>query len=189
MALSPLITSADLSARSITADGATGADIASASAAIREHAGPITIGTGTIVVPGTRDQWLSLPVQPITAVSSVLIGETAVTDWRLIGGRLWRALGWWTICGPEAVTVTLTYGLATVPADIVDLACSLVAGAQREREQGSHRGVAYERGDDYQIGYLQDAAAERVSAFELPERTKAMLRERFGGGAYVTGES
>ena len=40
--------------------------------------------------------WLNLPQRPVTAVATVLVGATAVTDYtvQLSRGRLWRSMGW-----------------------------------------------------------------------------------------------
>lgn len=64
--------------------------------------------------------WLVLPERPVTAVSSVLIGATAVTDYQVQKrrSRLWRAMGWRSTLiyypdQPSTVTVTCTHGYAT----------------------------------------------------------------------------
>lgn len=199
MALAPLATATDLSARGIdVSDSArTAALLEAASAAVREAAGsPIVGESATISVAGNAGQWLTIPVSPVRSVTAVAIDETTVGDWRLIEGRLWRLLGWQSrllldgqsVAAPSIVTVTLTYGLDAVPADIVDLVCSLVAGgvARAAQSYDPNRSLAYERIDDYQRGFRQ-GDDEIVSPLELPERTRAWLRQRFGGGAYVTG--
>lgn len=190
MALTPLITAADLSARGINdADPALAADIDSASAAIRDAAGcAITQETSTVRLVTEASRRLELPARPVVSVASVTLDDVPVTDYMLRGSSLWREIAWQAPGAvPSVLTVTFTHGYAATPADIIDLACSLVAGAQAERAAGPRRGVAYERIDDHQIGYIQDAAAERVSAFELPERTVAMLRRRFGSSSVVSG--
>ena len=190
MSLAPLITAADLSARNIdTTDDALVADLNSASAAIRDAAGcAITRETSTVTFPTEASRRIELPSRPVISVATVLLDGEPVTDWLLRGSSLWREC-WWQSPGdiPHALTVTFTHGLAEVPADIVDLACSLIAGAQAERSEGPRRGKAYERVDDYQVGFIQAPDAERVSAFELPERTRTMLRRRFGSGSVVAG--
>lgn len=188
MALAPLIAAADLSARGITSSAAV-EDINAASAAIREAAGcAITRETSTVTMPAEVSRRFELPARPVVSVSSVLLDGEAVTDYVLRGSSIWRETSWSAPGAiPSELTVTFTHGWASVPEDIVDLACSLVAGAEAERDGGPRRGVAYERIDDYQVGYVQDAKAERVSAFELPERTVAMLRRRFGARSVVSG--
>lgn len=61
--------------------------------------------------------WLVLPERPVTAVSAVLIGATAVTDYTVQKrrSRLWRAMGWRSTLvfypdQPSTVTVTHTHG-------------------------------------------------------------------------------
>ncbi len=61
--------------------------------------------------------YLVLPERPVTDVSAVLVGATAVTDWTLQKrrSRLWRAMGWRSTLvyypdQPSTVTVTCTHG-------------------------------------------------------------------------------
>jgi hypothetical protein len=63
--------------------------------------------------------YLVLPERPVTAVGTVLIGSTAVTDFstQLSRGRLWRAYGWRSVLinyygQPSTATVTYTHGYA-----------------------------------------------------------------------------
>lgn len=182
MTLDPLITVADLSVRGIdTSDAAaTAADIDAVSAAIRDAAGcAITRQTSTVSFTAEASRRIELPGRPVVSVDTVLLDGVPVTDWTLVGNSLWRQDGWGTPGDiPSTLTVTFTYGWETLPADVVDLACSLVTGAQHDRAGGSHRGVAYERVDDYQVGFIQNDTVG--SAFELSDRTRTMLRRRFG---------
>jgi hypothetical protein len=191
VALTDLAAVADLNARGIdTSDGPlVTALLASASAAVRDAAGvPITEITATIVLSTPEGRRLRLP-GPVRSVAAVLLDGEALTDWTLRGGDLWRAEGWQCRGDiPSEAEVTLTFGLPEVPADIVDLVCLLVgAGVKLAAEEYAARagviGVT-ERVDDYQYGvqYAQGEAAT-VSPMELPERTRAMLARRFGGGA------
>lgn len=187
MALTPLATVADLDARGIDTTNATRAAalLDEASAEVRDAAGvPITQETFTVAILGTREQWLRLPGQPVSTVSAIDIDGTAVTDHELIGGELWRLHGWQpTWWKPSKVTITITGGLAEVPADIVGLVCSMVGAAMASAEDGyeSKAGIAYESIDDYRVGYEQGES--RMGVMELPESTRARLRARFGGGA------
>lgn len=188
MALPDLATTADLTARGMDATDAD-AFLASASAAIRDAAGvPITRGTFTVKLTGFPDRPLRLPAQPIVSVDSVEIDGTAVTDWKLVSGRLWRRCGW-ARCHdePSTITVTQTCGLTEVPADIVDLACSLVGLARKMAASGEYasRGdLVGVRIDDYGENYSQ-AIRQLAGPLELPDGTRARLRARFGGGATV----
>lgn len=188
MALNDLATPADLTARGIDPNP-SGVDVtallAAASGVIRDAAGvPISRATWTMIVPGAREQWLRLPGQPIVSVASVLIDDDEVTDSKLVGGNLWRESGWQPTCTPVNVTVTVAGGLLVIPADIVDLACSLVGMGIAAAEDGyeSKAGKAYESIDDYRVGYDQ-TASQTAGVMELPTATRIRLRARFGGSA------
>lgn len=194
MALDPLATAADLEARGLTVEPSeqtivdTYLDVAST--AVREAAGaPISVTTSTVAVEGEPGQWLTLPGQPVTAVSAVLLDGVEVTDWRLVSGRLWRACGWASGCGPSLVDVTQTHGLTVVPADIVDLVCRMTAGAlkaQRAEEDGSglaaDKVITSERIGDYAVTYASDG---RITEMDLPQYWRERLEARFGGGAHA----
>lgn len=201
MALTPLATTADLTARGIETSetGKVDAFLQSASDEIRHAAGvPITQETVTIEIPGVCDQWLHLPGQPVTSVSSVEIDGEAVTDYKLVGGHLWRRKGWqdastdsaffgvvWA-WEPVNVTVALTGGLTEVPTDIVDLVCAMVGHALAESDDGGYasRGdLTSARIDDYSEQYAGTATTKLAGPMELPEATRQRLRARFGGNA------
>ncbi|WJD99768.1 head-tail connector protein [Streptomyces antimycoticus] len=191
MALTPLATVADCTARGLTIDPSEtalmGVYLDVASTAVREAAGvPISQTTSTITVEGEAGQWLRLPGPPVTAVSSVKIDGAVVTDWRLRSGMLWRACGWTSADGPSEVEVTYTHGLPIVPADIVDLVCRIAAAtliAYRSEADGTGlaaRDVRAERIGDYSVTYGDDG---RITEMELPEYLRERLAARFGGGA------
>lgn len=194
MALDPLATTADLTARGLTITSDETALVATyldvASGIVRDAAGcPISESTDTITVEGDRTQWLSLPGLPVTEVSSVAVDETPVTDWRLRSNRLWRSTGWQSGYGPSEVTVTYTHGLPTVPVDIVDLVCRLAATALvayrsggGTGEQLAERPVIQERIGDYSATYSYNPL---VSDQELPDYLREQLAARFGGGAAI----
>lgn len=187
MALPPLAATADLTARKIdTTDPTLVAQaLAAASAAVRRAAAsPILQTTSTVELDGWRDdKWLQLPGPPIVSVTTAAIDGTPVTDYRLARPRMWRAGGWGVDDGPATVAVTLTHGLVEVPADIVDLVCSMVGAGIAAAAEGyqAHGGVIAERIDDYSVQYAQGAEAV-ASVMELPRRTRAWLRQAFGGG-------
>src|ERR1044072_4421586 len=108
MALDPLATTADLPASVDTSDAALVAQmLAAASAEVREAAGcAISEQTSTITIGGTSSRWLTLPGGPVTDVASVEVDGEAVTDWKLVDGRLWRACGW-DGCEPTQLEVTM----------------------------------------------------------------------------------
>ncbi|MHA7132543.1 hypothetical protein [Oerskovia turbata] len=191
--MADLAASSDLQARGITVSGdrAT-ALLASASEAVRsaagDYIGPQT--TSTITLMGQASHWLPLPLYAVTAAKTVSINGVPVTDALLLDGRLYRPGGWQgSGAGPAVVSVEVTHGLATVPADIIDLVCSLVAaGATAAEEDGydPKRGVANERIDDYGRGFAT-GESEIVNPMDLPERTREWLRSRFGSAVAVTG--
>lgn len=191
MAHDPLATVADLTAYNVDTTNAALANklLASVSEAVREAAGtPISKVTSTVVLTGSPERWLALPGGPVRSVASVVIDGDAVTDWRLRDGRLWRRCGWQGWCEPSEVEVTYDHGLDEVPADIVRLVCVYVAAGINQAGDGyDSRNKAYERIDDWQVGFLQ-GGEEVVDHSELTDRTKADLAARFGGGAYVTGD-
>lgn len=193
MALAPLARTADLDARGIAGvdDARATALLASASEAVREAAGDI-IGprvTSSVTLVGSSSSWLLLPMCSVSAVSAVEIDGVDAGPVRLADGRVWRLSGWRSgAVGPSLVTMDVTHGLAQVPADIVDLVCSLVAGGIVAAEDGydPKRGVLNERIDDYGRGFAT-GNNEIISPMDLPDRTRAWLRGRFAGQVAVTG--
>jgi hypothetical protein len=191
MALAALATVADLAARglAVTAEETTVAEtyLRVASAAVREAAGtPISQTTSTLTLEGPVTEWMSLPGQPVTAVSAVTVDGEAVTDWRLRGGRLWRAGGWSRGWGPSEVEVAQTHGLAAVPEDIVDLVCRITGTALADyRADPEGAGVAAgdirsERIGDYAVTYGSEGL---ITSMELPDYLRERLAARFGDGA------
>ncbi|MET8824788.1 hypothetical protein ABZX40_17960 [Streptomyces sp. NPDC004610] len=194
MALSPLASVADLTARGLTVApeeetlAAVYLDVASA--AVREAAGvPISQTTSTVTLTGPDDsQWLTLPGPPVTTVTSVEIDGVPVTGWRLRSHRLWRACGWQPGCEPAEVEVVQTHGLPVVPADIVDLVCRIAAAtliafrSQPDGEGLAARDIRSERIGDYAVTYGDSG---RITEVELPEYLREQLAARFGGGLAV----
>lgn len=183
MTLAPLADVADLPTAWQTHDDADRA-LEVASAAIRDAAG-VAIGEleATIVVPAPAGTLLTLP-GPITAVETVLIDDIAVTDYRMVGNGLWRRYGW--ACEPVPVTITYTFGLGEVPADIVGMCADLAAAWLQHRDSGGAAtpGVTSARIDDTAETY-SDESAGQVSPVFIPEVTRNWLAARFGGGAAV----
>lgn len=195
MALAALATAADLSARGVTVafgeDDIAATYLEVASSAVRDAAQvPISQATSVVALEGRPGRWLPLPGPPVTAVATVELDGEEITDWRLRSHQLWRRCGWETVCGePSEVTVTYTHGLATVPADIVDLVCRLTAlalVAYRSQPDGealaASGNIRQESLGDYSVTY---DAAGRVSEMELPDYLRQRLAARFGGGVAV----
>jgi hypothetical protein len=195
VALQPLATVADLTARGLTIapdeTALVGVYLDVASAAVREAAGvPISETTSTVTLEGEGYQWLSLPGPPVRSVEAVAVDGRvlAATDYKLRSGRLWLARGWSYSYDPAEVTVTYTHGLPEVPADIVDLVCRIAAAAlvaYRAEDGGTGlaaRDVRSERIGDYSVQYGDGG---RITEMELPDYLREQLAARFGGGAAV----
>lgn len=193
MALAPLATVADLTARGVAVapdeDPIVQTYLDVASAAVRGAAGsPISQTTSTVALEGTPQVWLHLPGGPVTAVTDAALDGRPVTDWRLRTGQLWRGCGWQSGYGPSEVTVTYTHGLPTVPADIVDLVCRIAAAtlvAYRSQPDGeglAAKDIRSERIGDYAVTY---GDAGLITEVELPDYLRARLAARFGGGVAV----
>lgn len=185
MALAPLATVADLEVRGVTVDPSETAvvnvylDVAST--LVRDAAGsPVSQVTSTVTLEGEPGPRLRLPGPPVQSVSSVSIDGVAVSDWRLASGALVRAAGWRPGCEPSDVSVTYVHGLATVPADIVDMVCRL-AGQElvsyRSGEEVS-RPVTEERIGDYFVKY----GDTETGTMSLTQFQRDRLAARFGGG-------
>ena len=86
----------------------------------------------------------------------------------------------------EAAVTFIICGLAEVPADVVNLVCDL-AQASLLQEAPVPAGVTSIAIDDYRESYATGADAQ-VSVFEIPERTRAWLRQRFGATSFVVRE-
>lgn len=186
--MDPLATVFDLQARQIEIAG--GADVGqlldAASSAIRDAAGSaISRSQTTVRLLGTREQWLAVPLQPAHAVTDVTVGGASV-EFLFTGDRLWRADGWQSTAAPQMVEMTIDAGYDPVPADVVDLCCSLVAAQLAATDDGydPKRNLASLRIDDYSEGYFK-GEDEIVNPLELPTRTREWLRGRFGGSAHV----
>lgn len=180
-----LATEADLSERDVT-DGDLYMALAVASSLIRDAAGcSISEETSTVTVTGSRSKLLSLP-GPVTAVSSVAIGTSAVTDYMTLPNGLYRACGWADLCDIAQVTVTYTHGLATVPDDIVDLTCNLAKAwlDHAAAGGGSTAGLNQVAIDDAREGYTDEAAGQ-ISPVYIPQATRDWLGRRFGGSVAV----
>jgi hypothetical protein len=195
MALAPLASVADLTARGVTLDPSEVAfvnvTLDSASAVVRDAAdSPISETTSTVTMPGDLGQWLRLPGLPVQAVSAVLLDGTAVTDWKLRSGSLWRASGWQSGDAPSEVTVTYVHGLPEVPADVVDLVCRMTGQALlafRENDDAlaalADKPLSQERIGDWSATY---SYAPAYSVMELPEAVRRSLAARFGNGTART---
>lgn len=185
MVLAPLATVADIAARGVTVDPSevtvVNTYLAVASTIVRDAAGsPISAAVSSIALEGDSATRLRLPGQPVTAVSDVAVDGVAVTDYRLTNGALWRSCGWSGACAPAVVELTMTHGLDSVPADIVDLVCRLAVQALIAFRNGdlAPRQVDSERIGDYAVTF-SDAETGTMS---LSDFQRNRLAARFGSG-------
>ena len=195
--MTALATTDDLDARGVTVPDTMNAEtlLDAASAVVREAAGyQISSTTSTITLIAGEGEYLPLP-GAVVSVATVEIDGTAVTDYTVVDGALWRCGGWrggissqttFYLPGdrtrPTRVEVTYTHGYDPVPDDVVDLVCSLVA--QRVAQGYDHDPrVTSEAIDDYRVSYSDQA----TSGTSVDSVTRAQLRARFSTTAYVTG--
>lgn len=122
--------------------------------------------------------YLVLSERPVTAVTTVLIGATAVTDYTvtLSRGRLWRALGWRSTLvayydQPSTVTVTYTHGYPAGHQKL-QLARRAVLGLAAPLYPNPSA-AASEKIDDYAVAF--EAMAARMEA--SPYLSKALKRQ------------
>lgn len=185
MALAPLATTADLSDRGISTGNLQTA-LAVASSLIRDAAGSaIDSQTADITVTGGRANLLTLP-GPVTSVASVSIDSRALDadDYEILPNGLWRHCGWGT--RPVPVEVVYTFGLATVPEDIVDLCCVLAKAWLDHVAAGgsSVAGLQSAGVDDAREAYTPEASGQLSPVF-IPAATRDWLAQRFSGGPAV----
>lgn len=183
MALTPLADTTDLSARGTT-DGDMATALEVASSLVREAAGSsISSVTDTVTLPAPGGKVLGLPT-PVSAVTAVTLDGAAISDYQNIGTGLWRRHGWGD--APVPVTVSATFGLAEVPADIVELTCTLAKAWLDHKADGggSTAGLRDVAIDDAREGYTPEASSQMSPVF-IPAATADWLRARFGGSAAV----
>lgn len=177
---------ADLSARGWSGDVDVAAVmLAVASSLVREAAGsPISETDSTVALWALEPtEWLPLPGQPITEVTSVTGTDSTISDWMLVEGKLWRRCGWYSGWEPTEVTVVMTHGFPTVPAYIVQLVCDLaLLGIATATAGALDPRVIVEQIDDYKVTFA-DGAEAVSSAMTLPLATRLGLAAQFGGGA------
>lgn len=105
------------------------------------------------------EPWITLPQQPVVSVAAVKVGDQPVidSDYRRVGGRLFRYCGWYSASttttvvpriDPPTVEVTYTHGYDPVPADVVTAACMWVDTAM-----GGSVPVRSKQIGDYSVSY------------------------------------
>ena len=190
MAIDPLATAADLTARNITVPDGMDADtvLQSATDSVRDAAGcPITVATSTVTL--VADDWreLDLPGGPVSSVASVEVGGEAFTDYRKIDSTLYASRPW-SYCLPVEVTVTYTHGYPIVPTDIVDLVCAMAAMAfKADGDYGSTGQLQSLKLGEYSETYTHVRGSESASPVAIPDTVRDRLRVRFGTTVAVVG--
>jgi hypothetical protein len=198
--LAALASAGDLTARNIVTPSGMDATTALAAAtdAVRDAAGcPITQATSTIQLVISDPCWIDLPAGPTASVATVIIDGTTIAasvltsgtwspGWRLVGESILLTDITWA---PYATaTITYTHGYATVPADIVDLVCGLVAIAFRQ--DGDYGGAGRDssvRLGEYSETQKPAAGSESPSPVTIPDSVRNRLRARFGTSVAVVG--
>lgn len=141
--------------------------------------------TDTVDPAQTR---IRLPQWPVRSVTSVEFNGTAISDYEVKDGYLFRRCGWPSSLNASYsdVEVTYEYGIVDIPADLQMWCCVLAAGAMAQAARGSlgSAGVASERIDDYAVNYETGS-----TAFHLPQHVLDRLRATYGQGAHVTGSA
>jgi hypothetical protein len=124
----------------------------------------------TFTVQAQGRWYVVLPLGPVISVTSVTVNGVAVTDYTVIGDRLFRrgGFGVWGVFPPDRLDVTYTYGYTAVP--------DRVKGAVLEIAKSIYvnpSAAASEQIDDYRIQFgskpagiaLPDGAASVAKSF------------------------
>lgn len=171
-----------------------------ATAVVQEAAGQriVQVVDDQLTIMGTSDSWLDLPQIPVTAVSAVTLDGSDVSDWKLIGNRLWRSCGWQTNLGqswwppspdrgfayynnrvpePSVVALTVTHGYAT-GAQELQLARSAVLSLAT-KVYSNPSGLISESIDDYSASFASSVAA-MSAAMDASPYLKQALRRQYG---------
>lgn len=179
-------------------------DTATATLAVEIATGAVQSAAGQRIVQVAGDtvvldldqldggEFLYLPEGPVTAVASVLVGATPVTDYvaQLSRGRLWRSLGWRSsaLAGancrtPSTVTVVYTHGY-TVGAQKLQLARGVTFDLGKTGYRAAEGGgaVLREQIDDYSVQYAQMAASIEAALDPNGAYARA-LRRQYGRAA------
>ncbi len=194
-AASPFATEAELEAYTGTSIATDRARLLldMASGAIRAYTNQtISQVTTTAVMPGNHSEKLELPERPVTAVTTVLIGDTTIpvdTDYVWDGAHtLYRGTkvdgvlsvngpdylinGWGDWGGPAAkVTVTYTHGFAIIPNDVKGVCLALAA-----RSLQSPDGVNSESVGSYSVSYSRTGGAVSLLTEEKALLNRYRLR-------------
>lgn len=120
---------------------------------------------------------LDLPQFPVVSVGSVKRGGVEI-DYEYRPGYI-------VVRGDEPVEVTYTYGYATAPERLRDLACVIVSSAMVTLEAGvglSAGGLSSAALDDFKLAW---ANAGADSGLVLPQIQQQLVRSEFGKGGFT----
>jgi len=139
----------------------------------------IVRATTTPSIPGGWSQWLDLPQWPVVSVASVELDGEVITDWSLIGVRLWRPGGWQASSRPSVVEPTYTHGYD--PADQYlqfarSAALSLCAPFYSNPDGASSVKI-----DDYAATYTAMSSSMAANS-----KLSDLLRAAYGAGVGTT---
>jgi hypothetical protein len=131
--------------------------------------------TATII--GTTESWLDLPQRPVTAVASVKVDGTTVTDFKRFGNRLWRSCGW-AVCAyePSAIEVVYSHGFPAGDQRL-QFARTVALGLAAQIGSDPTGKVTGFSIDDYQE---QRAQAGATLAGLIPGDVQRSLRRQYG---------
>jgi hypothetical protein len=136
--------------------------------------------TGELVDITCQTYWLELANKPVTAVASVELDGTAVTDWSLRKQKLWRAGGWLlSYSPPSQAEVTYTYGYPA-GSQYLQLARSVTLSLA-QAGYGNPGQVKGEAIDDYKVTF-----SDALARMELTEPMRTALVNAYGSPAVVT---
>jgi hypothetical protein len=127
----------------------------------------------SITLEAPSGAWLDLPQRPVTNVESVLSDGVPVTDYKLIGNRLWRVGGWgrrfwygmWLRNVPYPHTVTVVYDHGYAAGDehlnLAKGVCCTLASQAIVQPAGN---VQSEAIDDYKVVFRPNSGPLQMTA-------------------------
>lgn len=132
--------------------------------------------------------WFDLPQRPVSRVAAVVVQTQTVTDFTVVGARLYRRAGWdnrrtmgsWWPWFPQSepylVQVTYDHGYAADDDDyqLAKSACMVTAAQAVANPYGAQR----ESIDDYQVVF-------RDGPLELSENLERRLIKQYGRAAHT----
>lgn len=148
------------------------------------------VANDVITMDAPAGRWLDLPQRPVTSISTVLIGSLAISDWRQVGDRLYRAGGWnrfrngywWPIfpnLDPPLVTVTYSHGLAVgdEKLNLAKGACCTLAMQAIVQPAGN---VTMQSADEFRVMFKDDGAT-----LEMTQRLEKALIKAYGRSTFT----